>query len=324
MKVAVIYTGGYDQVLHRTFNTREWEAYALNARDIGRALDALGHEVTPLVDGKALIANLERNNTEFAWICTGGIQGRHSVAHTPSILEMLGIPYVGSPPLVAAIADHKPTAKKIIAFEGLPTPAFQVFRDVQDKLNPALAFPLIVKPATGLCSCGVYKVQTEKELRSRVQELLQRYHAEVLVEEYIDGRDFTVPVLSNGTPQALPLFERVFYDREQALQGLVQASIPHEMSTLAEASRFSFDLPSEARERIRELAIRSFRALDILYFGRVDIRLDREDNPYFLELNFKPNLTEDSIFAASARKVGISYVELVNMIFEKALRRSCV
>lgn len=322
MRIAVINTGRYDQVLRRTFSTREWEAYERNAQDIIQALQTLGHDVFRFTDGKNVICMLEGHNIEVAWVCSGGIQGWNSAAHLPGILEMLGIPYVGSPPLAAAMADHKPTAKKILAFAGLRTPAFQVFCTPDDELDERLEFPLVVKPATGLCSCGVYHVSDTHELCNRVEQVMQSYHSEVLVEEFVPGQDLTVPILVQQCPIALPIVERHFYQLDDPV-GKGRGAVPeHPRSTLAETSSFPSDLSPEVFTALPKLAVEAFVALGLRYFARLDFRVNETGIPYFLEANHKPDLTENGLFAQSARRLGIRYQELIDDLLQMVLDKA--
>lgn len=319
MKIAVINTGGHDQVLRRTVNTREWEAYKENSRDICEALCALGHEVINFSDGKDVINHLEQNQVNAAWICSGGIQGRNSISHLPAILEMLGICYVGPPPLAAAMADHKPAAKKIVAFSDVLTPAFQIFHTPSDELHRDLEFPLMVKPSTGMCSCGIYRVDTEQDLRLRVKEVMDRYHSSVLVEKFIPGRNLSVPVTDAGDLGVLPIIERYFYSLDDPKGQSMEAVATHPRSTMTERGRVATSLPEGIEETLETESIKIFESLELGSIARIDFQLGEDNNVYFLEANPKPDLCKDSLISRAAAAEGIEYIELIKILLEGTL-----
>jgi len=319
MKIAVINTGGHDQVLRRTVNTREWEAYKENSRDICEALCALGHEVINFSDGKDVINHLEQNQVNAAWICSGGIQGRNSISHLPAILEMLGICYVGPPPLAAGMADHKPAAKKIVAFSDVLTPAFQVFHTPSDELSHDLRFPLMVKPCNGMCSCGVYWVETEQDLRFRVEEVMARYHSSVLVEKFIPGRNLSVPIIDAGELGVLPVIERYFYSLDDPSGRRAKAVATHPRSTMAEHGLVATNLPKGVEETLETASIKVFESLGLRSLARIDFQLGEDNNVYFLEANPKPDLCKESLISRAAAAEGIEYIELIKILLEGTL-----
>ena len=319
MRVGVIHTGAYDRVINRTFNMREWEAYAENSRDISQAIKTLGHDVVNFSDGKDVIASIEKYRIDLAWVCSGGIQGRNSISHLPGILEMLGIPYLGSFPLPLAIADDKATAKKIVSFCGLPTPPFQILQDFSDELDKNLSFPLMVKPITGMCSCGVYRVDTEPDLRLRAEQISKQYRSSILVEKYISGRSVSVPVMEiSDKAISLPIVERFFYALDDSTDEASSAILTHPASTLREKSSFSIDLPESVLTDLSKFAIELFKCLDLRHFSRSDFQIDDDYIPYFLEANPKPDLTRNSLFAQAAEKSGIGYEQLIDIFLMQA------
>ncbi|MGB0386892.1 MAG: D-alanine--D-alanine ligase family protein [Ardenticatenaceae bacterium] len=323
INIAVVHTGSQDQVLNKTFNSREWEGYLGNAKDIGDVLTKLNFNVSVIEDGIQIISRLEEIMPDMVWVCSGGIQGRNSAAHLPSILEMLGIPYIGSPPLASAIADDKSYSKIIADHHGVKTPTYQVFNSPDDLLKKELEFPLIVKPNSGLCACGVYKANNIHELQTYVEVLMSHYHSPVLVESFIPGRDITISVLERESDLlVLPPLERFFEwgDSTRINEHFTKA---HPNSTLSEGSAKSINIGPELLKRISQNSCTMFHAIGLRAFCRFDFRLG-EDDLYFLEANYKPDLMKNSLFAKSAALHGIEYQALIKKIlnvFHKKQRR---
>jgi len=319
MNIVVLHSGTASAVLRRTLATREWEGYYENAASISEALRVLGHFVTVASDGIGLIPELIRHEPDLAWICSGGIQGRDQTCHLPAILESLGVAYVGSPPLSAGMADNKAIAKAMISAAGIPTPR-SITVDVNG-LTPELdfPFPVVVKPSSGLCSCGVMKVDDQPTLTKALAKLHRRYQSTVLIESYVDGLDISIPVLQRDSLVALPPLQRQFqWDTSQTSPVW---SRPHPASEMLEGPATLADLPTATRQLLSEAAVSACSALGIRHFARVDFRLDGSRG-YFLEANHKPDLTRESLFARSAAAAGIAYETLVQSILDVASRDS--
>lgn len=141
-----------------------------------------------------------------------GIQGRARYTHIPAIFEMLGIPYVGSGPETHAVALDKVLTKMVLLQRGLPTPKFTVLEnpDFELPLQENLTYPLIVKPKDEAVSFGLKIVHNDEELREGVRTIYENYDASILVEGYIDGREFNVGLLGNDPVEALPPVELLF------------------------------------------------------------------------------------------------------------------
>ncbi|MBN1409218.1 MAG: hypothetical protein JW969_00140 [Spirochaetales bacterium] len=143
-----------------------------------------------------------------------GLRGESRESHIPAMLEMLGIPYVGSGPLTLAACLDKEHTKKILAFHGIPYPAYQVFITGSETLDPELKFPLITKLACEGSSMGLtYDSVTEnaKDTHEQVNGLMKKYGGPVIVEEFKSGREFGIPVIGNELPETLPVIEYKFH-----------------------------------------------------------------------------------------------------------------
>src|SRR5215813_2118525 len=159
------------------------------------ALAVHGHAVTLIEANAEAYERLRTSGVELVFNVAEGIRGADREAQIPAMLEMLGLPYTGSGPLSLALCLHKGKAKEVLSWYGIPTPAFQVLTHPQEPLSEALTFPLIVKLLHEGSSMGLsYNsvVETLPALVERVTHLMHTYAQPVLVEQFIDGREFTV------------------------------------------------------------------------------------------------------------------------------------
>ena len=239
------------------------------------------------------------------------------------LLELAEIAYVGSGVLSSALQMDKDLSKRVLAAAGLPvTPwltfsAAELARDgfpaIADRAAASLGFPLFVKPANSGSSIGISRAETPAELTTALADAT-RYDRKVLVEEAIDAREIEVAVLGNEEPQAsLPgeiRAAQAFYDydakyRDDATELLIPA-----------------ELSDERSDRLRALAVASYRALEGEGMARVDFLVEREgDGVYVNELNSLPGFTAGSMYPKLWEATGLPYPELLDRLIELALER---
>ena len=312
---------------------------------IAGALRRRGHRVTILEGDGTLYDRLRQVEPDICFNICEGHFGDSREAHVPAILEMLRIPYTGSKVLTLALTLDKPMTKRVLAFHGLPTPAFQVFERADESIDPELTFPLFVKPSrqgTGMGISAQSIVHDEAALRAQVGKLIDAYDEPVLVEHFVEGRELTVGVVGNLVP---PVAWRVPEDEEaprvhHGLRFLPPLEI--ELGEYAEeeggiytyrakvelADKLTYVCPApldpDLVEELNWLAAATFRVTGCLDVARVDFRLDASDGnrPYILEINPLPGLSpEISDLVIEAKAAGIDHNDLVNMILEEALTR---
>ena len=256
-----------------------------------------------------------------------GIDGAHRESQTPALLEFLGIPHTGSDATTLALALDKAKTKRLLQYELIPTPPFQLFETGRERLDPRLQFPLIVKPNREGSAKGIgveNVVQSAEALARQVRRIIATYRQEALVEEFIEGTELTVGVLGEAHP--LPVLEidfsscrssgEYFYSwRMKEYQGdVVQGLVPQ----LHCPARLT---PSLAR-RVQDLAVHAHRALGCHDLSRTDIRLRDDGMPFVLEVNPLPGLDPaESNFPFIARGAGLSYPQLINGILASAVDR---
>jgi D-alanine-D-alanine ligase len=262
-----------------------------------------------------------------------GIRGESRESYIPCLLETLGLPYVGSGPLTLAIALNKYRTKQLLACHGIPTAPFQVFHPetgADAPLEPDLRFPLIAKLACqGSCIGLSYDniVADEKSLRAKILSLFATYHEAVLVEEFLDGREFTIPVLGNNPPQTLPIVEVEFFgakpinvffpDKDFAVFREIGYTAPEQQTR----SVCPAEIPAGLAVELNRIALAAYGALECRDFCRLEIRLDKAGNPFVLELNPIPGIAPGFWFPRSAAAAGLDYNALINRILDIALER---
>lgn len=309
------------------------------------ALESAGHRATFLEGDLSLVERLRALRPDICFNLCEGHWGDSRESHVPALLEMLRIPYTGAGVLGLALTLDKPLTKRVLAYHGLPTPAFQVFRRPDEPLAPELRFPLFVKPSREGSSIGVSAssiVCDDAALRAQVVAQLQRYRQPVLVERFVRGREVTVGIIGNPTADValhLPPAE----PHDALLAGLhVLPPLEVDLDRYPRSERGVYTnriksepgeeyfftcpapLPSELTARLQRLAAAVFRVTGCLDVARVDFRLDADaaDEPSILEVNALPGLSPGySDLALAAGASGLTYHELINRILDAACHR---
>ena len=312
---------------------------------IMHALRAGGHQVTFLEGDVSLYDSLRQVKPDICFNICEGHFGDSRESQVPALLETLRIPYTGSRVLTLALALDKPMTKRVLAYHGLPTPAFQVFERANEPLDPDMHFPLFVKPSregTGMGVSAESIVHDEAELRVQLKRQLERYQQPILAERYIAGREVTVGIIGNLTA---PVAKRVPEDEEapRVQRGLtffpplevnvaayqeeeggvytnrMKTELAHDWYYLCPAP-----LPAEKVEELEWLAAAVFRVTGCMDVARIDFRLEENDHerPYILEVNPLPGLNPGySDLCVEAQAAGWTYEELINRILDEAIKR---
>ena len=309
MKVVVVMGG----------NTPERDVSLRTGAGVGRALQALGHEVVTVdtKDGGAeFYLRAIPDDADLVFIALHGGEGENGTLQ--AFLDMAKIPYTGSGMLASAVAMDKAMSKRIFAQEGIATPPWGEWwapEDPKAKWRPGLTdadlkhlggYPIIVKPNDQGSTFGVTRVNGPAEISAAAEEA-RRYGRLILVERFIEGREVTVTVL-NG--RALPVVEIIpeggFYD--------------YEHKYTAGASRYECPaaLPQEQSEKLLALGLKAYRSLRCEGVARVDFRVATDGSPFCLEVNTVPGMTETSLVPKAAAAAGLSYEDLVRAIVESA------
>ncbi len=297
---------------------------------IKKALESKGHDVSLLeVTSVDLLSFFKKQSVDFVFNIAEGTRSSCRESEIPALLSLLDIPHTGSSYLSLAIALNKATTKKILKYENIPTPEFQLFRKGNEELRKNLKFPLIVKPNSEGSSKGINKssvVHDEKELFSEIKRIIRDYRCEVLVEEFIDGQEVTVGILENGKITILPILEIDFSTCKKSGEYFYSWRMKEFQGNLELGLTPTFHCPARLNEKTRKdvekIAVRAHKALGCRDISLTDIRLGQDGTPYVLEVNPLPGLDPtESIFPKMARAAGLDYPDLIEAILLNASER---
>jgi D-alanine-D-alanine ligase len=245
-----------------------------------------------------------------------GIQGQARYTHVPSILEMVGIPYVGSGPLAHSLALDKVVSKMIFRQHNIPTADFAVLNDSKFEA-PDVGYPLIVKPKNEAVSFGIRVVKNEAELRDAAGVIFDRFKQPVLAEQYIDGREVNVGLIGNP-PEPFSPAEIIFGKKGPKIYS-------YEDKTGKSGREIVVQVPARLSagqtKRAQEIAVAAFTSLGCQDCARVDMRMDRKGQLYVLEINSLPSLGEHGSYTHAAVEAGLDYAALVNRLVDVASSR---
>jgi D-alanine-D-alanine ligase len=273
-----------------------------------RALQAAGIDAHGLDSARTDFPQvLTREHYDRAFIALHGRGGEDGVVQ--GMLEVLGIPYTGSSVLGSALAMDKLRTKQVWQGAGIPTPAWRVLATAADMeaARAGMHFPLIVKPAHEGSSIGIGKVDTAAALPDAWREAA-RYDSLVIAEQWIEGAEYTAGILGEAV---LPLIRletpNVFYD--------------YDAKYAAETTRYLIPcgLDAARETRLQALSLAAFEAVGASGWGRVDFMLDTAGQPWFIEVNTVPGLTDHSLVPMAARAAGTDFTRLVCRILDSSL-----
>ena len=271
---------------------------------------AVGMELVPTTFAE----EIQKLNPAIVFNALHGKYGEDGILQ--GTLDMLGIPYTGSGVRAAALTMDKLTAKRIFRAEGIRTPRFLCIcagehdANIAERIRTEFGLPVVVKAPEQGSSIGVYIVTRAEDLQSAIDEAFS-YGSEVLIEEFIRGRELTVVVW--GTPtdaEALPVIEITTtsgrYDyASKYTPGASAHIVPAELS-------------AECTAAVQDLAVRAFCACGCTGVARLDVMLGEEGEPYAIEVNAVPGMTATSLVPDAARAVGIEFPELCEKILAMA------
>ncbi len=322
MKVALVYNKDLSGVIN-TFGMQNKEVYNQKVvKKVASCLEAGGHNVC-IIDGNMHVVEaiqefmpkvVEGERMGMVFNMAYGIQGESRYTHIPSMLEMLGIPYVGSSPSGHALALDKVITKIIMQKHGLPTPNFWVYSSPEEDMSDVI-YPVIVKPKMESVSFGLKVVDNEDDLREAVSFILEEFQQQALVEQFIRGREFAVGLLGNNPVETFPVLEIDLDNDPDAIQ-LAEDKLRRPKNKICPA-----DIDPELAHEMQSLSRKAFQSLHLRDFSRVDIRLDQNNNIYLLEINSMASLGMSGSYVHAANVAGYDFSALVNKMLDVATVR---
>jgi len=287
-----------------------------------RTIRSLGYEVQRIGNARSLCSRLAAGERwDLVFNIAEGVSGRAREAQVPCILEVYGIPYTFSDPLVAAVTMDKAVAKRLVREAGLNTPDFLVVQQLSDLHDCSLKFPLFAKPIAEGTGKGIdrnSRIESMQELETICRSLLARFGEPVLVEEFLPGREFTVGILGTG-PAARILGAMEIKFLKQTGSDIYSFEIKEKYEQFVSYAPLDDAI---LRGEVETLALGSYLTLDCRDAARADIRLDSAGRPSFMEINTLPGLHPiHSDLPIIARQEGMSYTELIGAIISSAMQR---
>ena len=296
----------------------EREVSLASGKGVAKALSEAGFETVTLdLDGNNL-SEIAHIRPDVAFIALHGKGGEDGSVQ--GVLEWLGIPYTGPGLTASAVCMDKILTKKLLTLSGVATPRFlergyleeKDIKEAAKRAVDTLGLPVVFKASRQGSSIGVSIVRKQEEAEESLRSLLS-IGDPILAEEFLSGKELSVPVLGNASPEILPIIEitsdGAFYDyHSKYTPGKSRHIIPAEI------------LPEQA-EKARELAKNAYLATGCRGYSRIDLLLDKNGEPQVLEVNTAPGMTETSLFPDAARAAGFTFPQLVERILNLALEK---
>ncbi len=261
-----------------------------------------------------------------------GANGVSREAQIPAMLDLLKIPYTGSDALTLAICLDKARTKEILSYYKVPNAKFIAADNIEDAKVHNLNFPMIVKPISEGSGKGIYAssfVHNPTELEREIKRIMSEYNQSALVEEFLPGREFTVAILgNNGDARVLPAIE-MRYDKYPAG---TEHLYSYEAKWILDTKENEFDvfdcpakITKELEEKISKVCLDTYRILKCRDWSRIDLRLDKNNEPNIIEINPLPGIipdpNENSSYPKAARAAGIEYSDMINHVLAAGIRR---
>ena len=302
IKVAVIYGG----------TSAEREISLMSGKQVLEHLQSAGVNAFGLdlgADGQDQVQQLQQAQMDAAFIIIHGRGGEDGTLQ--GVLEFMGVPYTGCGVLASSLGMNKLMTKLVWLAQGVRTPAYEVLKDSSNWAEVAkrLGLPLVVKPVHEGSSLGINIVDSAAALERAYREA-EVFDREVMAEQFIDGDEYTIPVLNDRSLPAIRLeTDNTFYD--------LQAKY------YSDKTRYLFDNPmtGEEQQGMQDECRYAFQVLGCRDWGRIDVMRDKQGQNWLLEVNTTPGMTSHSLVPMAAKAAGLSFAQLTLVILNLALAR---
>ena len=285
----------------------EREISLKSGKSIIENIDKNKYEVIPVViDEKVDIINKVKD-LDFALLALHGKFGEDGTVQ--SVLQTLDIPYSGCGPLTSALCMDKDLTKTVLQANGIRTARWLNVKSVEEIDYEAIeniGYPVFIKPTNGGSSVATFKIYDKEKVQEAVEEGL-KWDTEVMIEEFIDGNEITCPVFDNKLFPVIaikPKSDFFDYTQKYSENG---------------ADEVLVELEEDLYKEVKEMALKTYKALKCEVYSRIDMIVNKEGTPYILEVNTLPGMTAASLFPKSAAAKNISYSELLDKIIETSI-----
>jgi D-alanine-D-alanine ligase len=321
VKAAVLYDGGWD-----TWDAKDVASVWESVKEVQAALKCAGYETTSIpVRAPGDFSWLPRvRRADLVFNLCEGIGGHSRYEDfVVATLELTGVPYTGCRPWAVSVAHRKHIANTLLARNGTPIPRFVLSSG--NKIPPDLTLPVIVKPASEDASVGIDAgsvCTTKRALKKRLAEMVEHWD-EVLVQEYVAGREFNVGFVGD---QVLPIAELCFDNMPEGSWPILTYSAKWDVGSPEDLGSMPVCPAELTPELLKQLVAVAREAWEGLCgaegYGRVDLRVDAAGQPYVLEVNPNPDISDSAGLSRMAKARGWEYDKLIAAIVDEALSRS--
>lgn len=286
----------------------EREISLKSGKSIIENIDKNKYEVIPVViDEKVDIINKVKD-LDFALLALHGKFGEDGTVQ--SVLQTLDIPYSGCGPLTSALCMDKDLTKTVLEANGIRTARWINVKSVEEIDYEAIenmGYPVFIKPTNGGSSVATFKIYDKEKVQEAVEEGL-KWDTEVMIEEFIDGNEITCPVFDNKLFPVIAIKPKSdFFDYTQKYSD-------------NGADEVLVELEEDLYKEVKEMALKTYKALKCEVYSRIDMIVNKEGTPYILEVNTLPGMTAASLFPKSAKGEGYSFSEFLDLIIETSLK----
>jgi D-alanine-D-alanine ligase len=305
-----------------------WESSAdvmTQVKAVETSLGELGHDPVrmPFVrDLATFTLRLRRETITTVFnLCESVDDNPHLIGHPAAVLELLDIPFTGSSAGPLMTSTNKLLTKRILQGAGIQTPAAYLYQGEKNIKTTGLHFPVILKPQYEDASIGIDQdsvLMDSDQLLPALQRLYGQ-HGPILIEEYISGREFNISLFGFPTPEVMPLAEIDFSGFPEDLHRIVgyKAKWDPDSFEYKETKRiFPNNLPWSFASQMASVALECFHLFGLRDYGRVDLRLDKDNIINVLEINANPCLSPDAGFPAAVAESGKKYTEMVDSFLQ--------
>jgi D-alanine-D-alanine ligase len=299
---------------------------------IKHGIEAAGYEYVFIEADENIIENLKRHKPDMVFNRSEGLRGESRESHIPAILEMMGIPYIGSGPKTLAVCLDKAWTKVFVASHGVKTPTHKLLSCQEDAEKFRPLYPVILKPNIEGSSIGINEdnvVYDREAYLAKIESMFEIYRQPILVEEFIKGREFSVSVLvkPESDIEIFPILE-VDFSRMPSSTANVFGQIAKTVYDDLENYICPAIMEDELKKTLIKETERVCKSLGIRDFARLDFRVDDEGVVWFLEINPLPGMDYEieakdfSFYTIMAFKAGYDYDSLVSSLIESAKKHN--
>lgn len=308
----------------------EWDTWdTINA--VKSAIEMF-HQVTMIEADENAYEKLRQLKPDIVFNISEGFNGISREAQIPSMLDMLQIPYTGSDALTLATCLDKARTKEILSYYKIPNAKFILIDQIEQVNKLRMNYPLIVKPVSEGSSKGIFTssfVKNLQELKKETDRILSEYNQSVIIEEFLASREFTTAIIGNGNEaEVLPIVEISYNDFPEDFIPIYSYEAKWILDT-KENPLEVFNCPAKINKqlegKIKNVALQSYNVLRCKDWSRIDVRLDKNNEPNIIEVNplpgILPNPEENSCFPKAARAAGMDYNDMINKVLFVAAKR---